>query len=320
MNNEFNSKLQILSEIFPDYQLYKNEINTYCPVCLHHKKKLVISLEKDIFHCWVCNYSGKTYQLIKIYGTELLYQQWREISGSYLDVNSDLKKLLNYDVESIKHKQKIITLPIEARKLRNNIPSLIAKKCIQFLNNRRISYDLVRTYNFYFCEEGKFQDRIIIPSYDNNGRINFFVTRSIYNSEEIKKYINSETAREDVVFNELFITWAKPIILVEGPFDCFSINRNTIPLLGTAFNEKFILFKKIVKYKPEVILMLDNDDAGRNGTREIGKLLQQWGINISIIDYPEKDPGEIESYSLIQKYLKNKRKFEEREIMKGLLE
>ena len=112
MNNELDKKLQIIYEIFPDYQLYKNEINTYCPVCLHHKKKLVISLEKDIFHCWVCNYSGRTYQLVRIYGTELLYHQWKSIfSNEYFDANSDLKSLLSSELKiSIKRKECQCTL------------------------------------------------------------------------------------------------------------------------------------------------------------------------------------------------------------------
>lgn len=41
-----------------DYSLSKNEIMIHCPFCDHHKKKLSINSEKEVFKCWICDETG----------------------------------------------------------------------------------------------------------------------------------------------------------------------------------------------------------------------------------------------------------------------
>ena len=67
-------------------------------------------------------------------------------------------------------------------------------------------------YNIGYCESGLFSNRVIIPSYDEDGKLNFFVGRDIYDSP--MKYKNSSTTK-DVVGFELFINWNEPIVLCE---------------------------------------------------------------------------------------------------------
>ena len=67
-------------------------------------------------------------------------------------------------------------------------------------------------YNIGYCESGLFSNRVIIPSYDEDGKLNFFVGRDIYESP--MKYKNSSTTK-DVVGFELFINWNEPIVLCE---------------------------------------------------------------------------------------------------------
>jgi hypothetical protein len=81
---------------------------------------------------------------------------------------------------------------------------------------------------------------IIIPSYDANGKLNYFTARS-FEKDPYTKYRNPETSRDIIPF-ELFINWDLPIILCEGPFDAMAIKRNAIPLFGkniqSILNEK----------------------------------------------------------------------------------
>lgn len=322
MNQEtIKAKVDLIAQIFPDYYFNPatTDIALFCPNCNHHKRKLNISLEKDIFHCWVCGYSGHISQLIRTYGNEVIWKEWQRVTGQ-LDFDFDLRDYLlgSGHVSHIGAPAKI-SLPPEAVRLRTGIPSILATKALNFLTKRGLSYRTIRMYNFYYAEDGKYRDRVIMPSYNEKGKLNFFVARSIYDSTDIMKYVNSQVQKEDIIFNELMITWERPIVLVEGPFDAIAVNRNAIPLLGSSLGEKSLLFKKIMDAKPEVVLMLDNDQPGKEGTIRAGKLLDRWGINTSIVEYPGKDPGGLSQKEICQ-VLRNRKRFTQSDLMRRILE
>ena len=49
---------------------------------------------------------------------------------------------------------------------------------------------------------GRFRRRVIIPSFDDQGDLNYFVARSY--DDNWKKYLNPE-ASKDIIFNELYL-------------------------------------------------------------------------------------------------------------------
>jgi DNA primase len=98
---------------------------------------------------------------------------------------------------------------------------------------------------------------VVIPSYNSNGKLNYFTARS-FEKDPYIKYRNPEASRDIIPF-ELFINWDLPIILCEGPFDAMAIKRNVIPLFGK--NIQPALMKKIVESKVEKIYIALDDDA-----------------------------------------------------------
>jgi transcription elongation factor Elf1 len=40
-----------------------------CPFCNHHKKKLAVNIDKNVFHCWVCDTKGGISYLVKRFGS-----------------------------------------------------------------------------------------------------------------------------------------------------------------------------------------------------------------------------------------------------------
>jgi DNA primase len=309
-------QIELLQKIFPDNVSNSKEFTIFCPQCQHHKRKLVISLEKKLFHCWICNYGGHVSKLIRSYGGESAWKEWNRLETG-VEFDTDLRSLLA-DKNEIVLKE-TIKLPLGAQILKNCIPSVIAQKSIAFLNSRGINYKTIRTFNIHYCEEGKYRDRVIVPSYNLKGRVDFFVARSIYNSPDIMKYVHTQTTKKDIIFNELFITWDRPVILVEGPFDAINIKQNSVPLLGSTLASDSELFKKIMNYKPNVYLMFDNDKPGQQGTITAGKLLTDWGINTFIIEYNKKDPGELTQKEFFQA-LKNRKRFTQSDVLRRILE
>ena len=57
---------------------------------------------------------------------------------------------------------------------------IIQKHSWVYLQNRGMSKGDVMRYGIGYCSEGLYSNRVIIPSYDAKGELNYFVGRSIY--------------------------------------------------------------------------------------------------------------------------------------------
>ena len=132
-----------------------------------------------------------------------------------------------------------------------------------------------------------YSNRIIIPSYDSDGQLNFFVGRDFYSSN--LKYRNSPTSK-DVIGFELFVNWDEPIILCEGVFDAMSFKRNAIPLFGKTVMDS--LNKKIIESRVKVIYLCLDSDALVDSIK-ITENFMNHGIDVKMIRINEKDPNEI---------------------------
>lgn len=325
---DYSKKLEIISKIFGNDYVYKenrSQVLVYCPNCHHHKRKLCITLDKEIFHCFVCDYGKKLHaiDLIKQYGNEQLVEEWKQVSNkSYEEKSSLLDELFKKDISKQQEKfSPFVELPKEAISILDNLQSVYAQHAMNFLYKRGLTYRDIKTYNFHYCESGAFSNRVVVPSYTLQGQINFFVARLFMNAApEVKKYMYPTVPKENIIFNELFITWERPVVLVEGVFDALKVNFNSVPLLGNILNEDSLLFNNIVKYKQDVILMLDSDKAGRDAFLKNAALLLDWGVRLYTVDLNGfKDPGEMPREE-ISKSLKERVLLTRSELMRENLE
>lgn len=159
---------------------------------------------------------------------------------------------------------------------------------IHYLTKRGITQADIVKYNIGYCEDGVYGGRVIVPSYDENGDLNYFIARSFYDDEKMK-YKNPPISRDVIVFDGM-VNWNEPITLVEGVFDSFSVKRNVIPLLG-----KFLLSKlknKILeKGVKDVTIMLDSD-AVEDSTKHTDWFMKN-GVRVRNIIPTDKDAGEM---------------------------
>jgi DNA primase len=134
-------------------------------------------------------------------------------------------------------------------------------------------------YNIGFCLDGDYGNRIIIPSYDEYGKLNYFIARSYLLYTKLK-YKNPEVQKEIIIFNEKLINWDEKIYIVEGAFDSIFI-PNSIPMLGKFMSDH--LFDKLYdQAKGGITIVLDPDawnDAERLYHRiNCGKLMGKVNI------------------------------------------
>ena len=271
-------KLKILKEILGSPFYHGKENLFYCPKCKHHKKKMSINLDKNFFKCWVCDFSGKdiTY-LVKRYGSRAQREDWYALCNifDHSDLELQLTEILSPSIDKINTEQKI-DLPEEFSTLTANKLSASSLPAISYLRRRDIEREEIVTWKIGYCSSGLYKDRIIIPSFDNDGDINYFIARS-FTKAAFPKYKNPSASKK-IIFNELFLDFNKPMIIVEGVFDAINAGGNVVPILGSTLDEQHPLFQKIIEHNTDVYLALDH--YAQKKEVAIAKSLLSYGINV----------------------------------------
>lgn len=152
------------------------------------------------------------------------------------------------------------------------------KKPLRYLKNRNISDKDILKWRMGFCSSGEYAGRVVIPSFDESGELNYFIARSY--SGKYPRYKNPPVSK-DFIFNRLMLDWENPVTLVEGVFDAI-VAENSIPLLGSTLSEKSKLFANIVGNCKEIYLALDSDASHKE--LKIMKKLMEYGIIVYKID------------------------------------
>jgi len=282
-------KLRILIDIFGSHYKANSEFLFYCPRCKHHKKKLSVNIIKNCFKCWICDYSGKSiYRLVRKYGQFSHKLKWENFE-SIVDLSSDSVERAFADTEKEEYQK--IDLPSEFRSLCNNgsdFDRFSTLKARKYLKSRNIKQADILRWKLGYCSFGEFEDRIVAPSFDERGNVNYFVART-YDDNYIK-YKNVAAAK-DIIFNELYIDWDSDVILVEGVFDAVRA-ENAIPLLGSSLRGDSKLVSKIVENDTPIYLALDSDVKSK--TLNLMKSLLEYDIELYQIDIGNhKDVGEM---------------------------
>jgi transcription elongation factor Elf1 len=260
----------------------KNNYAYTCPFCSRENKMEVNMTEnkegRNPWHCWVCDQKGTS--------IHALFKKVK-VSSDKMDKLHSLIKSSNTYTYTIQ--TQTLELPKEYVSLNGKFSSsnIMAKHALTFLKHRKITtYDILK-YNIGYCESGKYRNRIIIPTYDKDGNLNYFTGRAFDSNSY--KYMNPEVSR-DVIANEHLINWDLPIILCEGLFDALAIKRNVIPLLGK--NIQSNLMKKLVTSKVDKIYIALDKDAIKQALRFCEMLLAE-GKEVYLVDLQDKDPSEM---------------------------
>jgi hypothetical protein len=263
----------------------KGNYSFKCPLCNHHKNKLEINLNtneksENPWHCWVCNAKGK--KIINLF--KAIKTSPDKIHELKLIIHPG--KTVEYINEDIKFPEEFISL-IDISSL-DKVTSLEAKRAINFLKKRGVNHDDIIKYNIGFCDKGKYNGRVIVPSYDERSNLNYFIARS-YNDDTSRKYKNPPVSNK-VIGWELYINWDAPIILCEGIFDALTIKRNVIPLFGKVINET--LMAKLVSSDVDKIYIALDKDAIKDALKHCQTLLD-YGKEVYLVELDGKDANEM---------------------------
>jgi DNA primase len=235
---------------------------------------------KPFFHCWRCGTSGKLSKLIKDFGNSddlsRYYNELKNIKSSLLYQFDFDGNLDGFQIENT------IELPKDFRKIPTdtNIVDKYAKDAIEYLRKRNIGKYFIEYYNIgyvpYWSKDKEMSSRIIIPSYDEYGELNYYIARDYTGKRKFRKYNNPDIKKTMFVFNEDKINWYEDVTLVEGAFDHMVV-PNSIPLLGKTLKRDYATFNAVVnKAKANVNVLLDDDAL--NDAKKIYKLLSSTNL------------------------------------------
>ena len=287
------------------YQMKNGEHAFHCPFCNHHKKKLQINTETQKWHCWVCNKGGYKIGILlrKINAPKNIISEVLKILGDYQGVSKEKEEITKYDV----------SLPQCYKPLWKPSEDPLYKNAIHYLKGRNIgSIDILR-YSIGFCSSNGYSNRIIIPSYDSDGKLNYFMARDMFPNSKFK-YKNPPMSKDTVGF-EMFINWKEPIVLVEGIFDAIAIRNNAIPLFGK-FPSKTLVMRLAEKQVKKVYVALDED--AKQDAIKLSKFLMDYGIKTYLLDMKDKDPSEL-GFTKFWEIVQNTQQSKFSDIIKGRL-
>jgi len=294
-----------------------------CPFHDDHDPSLSISVDKQIYKCFVCGEGGNVFNFVKAYEkisfSEAVIKVANYVNYALKDqyipdlpkidpVHQRLHKLLN---EMIHYTQYLLNTndAIQAKPYlqKRGIREDQIKKFEIGLNldkAQTTSFLQAKGFTLQECVSANvtrindngpsdvFYNRILFPIHDPLGNPVGFSARTL-NPNESSKYINSSETpvyvKGKLLYNYHralpFAKKAKQIILVEGVTDVLAFDRAEVYHVSATLGTACTSdqIRLIQQASTNVLLCYDGDEAGLNAAYKIGKLLNTFHLNVEVV-------------------------------------
>lgn len=257
MTEEIEVLVELLRDVLGNEKQHyesKGQISFDCPVCAAEKGldkgdgkgNLEINYSKHLYKCWSCGETlgtqGPLGRLFDKHATKAQKKVYNLIKPEELKQQEAKKPKLK--------------LPEGYTTFEDSNPRFIPHiEAYRYLQSRGITDELIKKYKIGYTVTGDFAYRIIVPSFNKEGALNYFVARAWVQKK--MKYKNPTAEKDQIIFNEGLIDWDKDIHICEGAFDAFFLD-NSIVMLGKKMSD--LLFSTIYeKANGNIIICLDED-------------------------------------------------------------
>jgi hypothetical protein len=269
--------LNFLLENFENVKIRGNQITARCALCgdsAKSNRKARFNLKYDnkstVYHCWNCADSGSFYKLYAII-------KKIDVNDAYRECEPGIGESFISILDSFKAKNALICRDKSEYHTFNEItkdclteynfePGIINESSVEVLKKFRKDRAISSNIPLFFAYKGRFKGRIIIPVFNIAGDIIYFQARRTVDSMQ-PKYLNPTFPKEVIIPNFDFFELGKPVVVVEGLLDCYSIGKQSTACLGKEIDYEFI--KRIRTKTKDIIIALDNDSDGIKSTNQI---------------------------------------------------
>ncbi len=298
---ELENKIKFIENIFGGFENgSRNNLQVKCVNCIKNnfsgseirKRKFAISLEKNLVcKCWVCGYTNSFLgTLYEFFGKRVYCDYIKQfgIQNSYIRVD-DIQ-------ENVEYPSNFRLLVFEKNAFVENVKKYFYKRggTQKDLWYFRVGISSINDY--------KWGSRIIMPSYNSYGDLNYVCGRDITDTLKYK-YCDSNVSKKNIIFNEINIDWNKELTITEGIFDLIKCNENAVPLLGSNLSPDSLLVLNIIKNKTPILLALDKDMESSKMIK-IADFFTSFDVKVRILNMGKfRDVGEMtkEDFSKLSK-------------------
>lgn len=247
-----------------------HEIKVNCPFCGDKELKGTLWLTNTYRWCYTCWRAS-----CKCSDHGILATKWlKEVNNTlYLEYLDELKAYCKKDKketdamkvfierqredDAIKQKKKLEDDMARDRLETKNFkridkPGMYQQAAIDFCKKRHIPKDIWK--DFFYCDEGKYRARVIIPFFDKDKKIVFFQGRTLDGSKA--KYMSR--VGHTALYNYDFLDKSKPVIVLEGPINSMFVDNSTATVGAGSSGDLDMQLQGL-----DCWYIFDNDTAGK---------------------------------------------------------
>jgi len=224
-----------------------------------------------------------------------------------------LSRLTGQDIQKVQQNIANNEVEFDFDFFENEFPSEDELSEVEYPGKRQIVPEWIfdrgfsrKTLKAWDCGMNEYGD-LIIPVYDAKQRLVGWMERRI---DATPKYMYSKGLRKSqLLFGEYKIQSTQTICITEGALDTMWLNQNgytSVALLGASFS--YAQQNRLKALHPEeIVLCLDNDDAGQKAMNKISSCMKD-SCMLSWIELPEqvKDVQEIRQQTLLKQVIDNR--------------
>ena len=341
--NEIRNSVNIVDIIKDYVPLTSKGKNFFgvCPFHEDHAPSMSVSSDKQIYRCFSCGAAGNVFTFVKDYENVSFLEAVAIVArkaGINFEYTAERKDNINKNQAVFYN-----ILKDASKYFQNYLNTKEGEEALNYLKSRNFSTEIIKEFEFGLAPKNNmlytflnkkeykdediektslislekythdvFNDRIMIPIHDLEGNVLGFTGR-IYKESNNPKYINSKESeifkKGKILFNfhraKNHVRNAHELIIVEGNMDALKMYasgiKNVIALMGTALTSDQV--DAIKKLRCKVVLMMDNDSAGKLGMYQNGNILVKSGITPEIVLLSSaKDPDEYLNKYGIEKF------------------
>jgi len=297
-----------MEQILEHYQLLHqfkrsgDSLNGPCPI---HKgsspTQFRISISKNIWHCFSeCKHGGNTLDFIakmeniSIHAAALKAIEWFQLDPETMAATS--QKAQEASSEADESDSAPVAKPAAKKTAvaqeKNTTPNPPLKfrldkleRSHPYLAERGLTQETIMDFGIGYCAKGMMAERIAIPIHNVDGKVVAYAGRFPGTpTDDAPKYKLPQGFKKSL---ELFnIDRAikepadQPLVIVEGFFDAMKLRqhgcRKVIALMGSTMSAaQEELIRTHTNSQSQIIIVLDEDEAGRAGREDIAVRLSQ---------------------------------------------
>ena len=244
----------------------------FCPYHNNYRSPAAeISKESGLFYCFGCQESHSLIEVI-MHVTKRSYFE----SARMVDSKSDKANFIEALESKLDKKPDFVEFDSEVIK-RLNDAALNSQRAAQYYLGRGITKDSVERYLLGYSQS---QDMVTIPVHSPDGICLGFVGRSI----EGKEFKNtSGLPKAKTMFNLFRAKRFDKVFVVESSFDAIRLEQagaHAVATLGASVSGKQ---RELLKqYFNNVIILGDNDDAGKEMAKKLSNILGSSATNATL--------------------------------------